>query len=158
MNRSLAKETFSVKWWLCSFEFAWMLFKTMDKAAGLCIPEIGTTVQSMWALLSATYLSSPLHSETRNTILRFLYSASVPLGRAALVSSVFSLSTLLFFISFSPSLFLSFSYLERPNFQRISLESHHRWNDTRQKRQRGILLHCLKPNSHDVFCSVQHKP
>lgn len=96
----------------------------MDKAAGLCIPEIGTTVQSMWALLSATYLSSPLHSETRNTILQFLYSASVPLGRAALVSSVFSLSTLLFFISFSTLLFSSlFLTLKDPTFS-VSLWSH----------------------------------
>lgn len=79
--------------WICLNAECWK---------GLCIPEIGTTVQSMRALLSATYLSSPLHSETRNTILQFLYSASVPLGRAALVSSVFSLSTLLFPLFFLP--------------------------------------------------------
>lgn len=66
----------------------------------------------MWALLSATYLSSLLHSETGNTILQLLYSTSVPLGRAALVSSIFSLS-LLFFISFSPSFFPLFFLLSK---------------------------------------------
>lgn len=73
---------------------------------------------SMGALLSATYRSSPLHSQTGNTILQFLYSAPLPLGRTALVSSVFShsLSQFLFFISLSPSLFPFFSLLWKTQF------------------------------------------
>lgn len=148
---------FSLKWWLCGFEFSWMLFKTMDKASRLFIPETGTAVSQceLSSLLPTSVLQ--LHSETGNTILQFLYSASVPLGKAALISLSFSL---LFFISFSPSLFTSFPYFERTQTSTMSLWSHNTDEMThgRKERKRGILLHGLKLNSHDVFCSVQHKP
>lgn len=131
----------------------------MDKAARL---QKWEPQFSQCELSSATYLCAPLHSETGNTILQFLYSASVPLGKAALVLSVFSLLPLplppclhlILYLLFS-SLFLT---LKDQTFS-VSLWSHITDEMTHgRKRQRGILLHGLKLNSHDVFCSVQHKP
>lgn len=129
----------------------------MDKATRLSIPEIGTTV-SQWALLSATYLSSPLHSETGNTILQFLYSASVPLGRAALVSSVFSLS-LLFFISFSLCFFSSlFLTLKDPTFS-VSLWSHTTDEMTHGRKDREAFC-CMAwnwiPMTSSPRCNTSH--
>lgn len=124
------------------------------------IPETGTAVSQceLSSLLPTSVLRLP--SETGNTILQFLYSASVPLGKS---SPHFSLSlspSLLFFISFSSSLFTSFPYFERTQTFSMSLWSHNTDEMThgRKERKRGILLHGLKLNSHDVFCLVQHKP
>jgi len=76
-------------------------------------------------------LPSSLHSEKGNTILQFLYSASVPLGRTAPDSSVFSLSHFT-----SSPLFLT---LKDPIFS-MSLWSHTTDEMThgRQERKRGI--------------------
>lgn len=81
-----------------------------------------------------------------------LLSASVPLGRAALVSSIFSL-----FFSSSHLYFFFFLLrnFERPTFS-MPLWSHTTDEMTHGRKERGILLHGLKLNSHDVVPLPQH--
>lgn len=102
------------------------LYKTMDKALALTVPEKGTTVcQRQLSCLSR-------HSEKGNTIQQVFLFCFSPLGEKPL------------FHLFSPS-FCSFSQshslpvlllLWKTRFQRVSLELQLRWNDIRCRGRR----------------------